>query len=126
MSHASTDWLDEGSPPRPRALSRSTLMMVRRVLHAYREGWLPEKRLAQAARMAAEDARQGGLAAEQMLVALKREWAELEEVRRLSRPDARELLARLVTLSIRAYYQRAQRPGTPTPPSGHGGARTAA
>ncbi len=86
-------------------LSRSTLMTVRRVLHAYRDGWLLAERLAAAARMAAEDARLRGVPAECLLVALKREWGALEEVRRLSVLDARDLLARLVTLSIRAYYE---------------------
>jgi hypothetical protein len=37
----------------PTVLSRSTLMTLRRVLHAYREGWLLAERLAAAARMAA-------------------------------------------------------------------------
>jgi hypothetical protein len=46
-------------------------MTLRRVLHAYREGWLLEERLAAAARMAAADARQHGLAAARMLVAIK-------------------------------------------------------
>jgi hypothetical protein len=55
-------------------------------------------------RMAAEDARLQGVAAERMLVALKREWAALEQVRAMSPFDTRDLLARLVTLSIRAHY----------------------
>ena len=55
-------------------LSRTTLMTVRRVLHAYREGWLLEERLVAAARMAAEDARLRGVPAERMLVALKRDY----------------------------------------------------
>jgi hypothetical protein len=83
-------------------------MTVRRVLHAYREGWLLEKRLAAAARMAGEDARHCGVPAERMLVALKREWEALDEVRRMSALDAYNLLSRLVTLSIRAYYEPAQ------------------
>jgi hypothetical protein len=83
------------------------LMTLRRVLHAYREGWLLEERLAAAARMAAEDARLRGAGAAAMLVALKREWAVLEEVRALSPLDARALLGRLVTLGIRAYYRPA-------------------
>jgi hypothetical protein len=80
-------------------------MVLRRVLHAYREGWLLEERLAGAARMAAEDARARGLTAGEMLVALKREWGLLGIVPQLPRHDARELLDRLVSLSIRAYYR---------------------
>ncbi len=109
--------------------SRSTLMTVRRVLHAYREGWLLEQRLTTAARMAAEDARLHGLPAERMLVALKREWAALDEVRGLAVRDARELLGRLVTLSIRAYYEPtapARRGDAPSDPAGRTRARTAA
>ena len=88
----------------PVAPSRTTLMMIRRVLHAYREGWLLEGRLAAAARMAAEDARQQGLPAERMLIALKQEWARLEEARRLPALDAHDLLSALISLTIRAYY----------------------
>jgi hypothetical protein len=96
-----------GAEPASSALaapSRTTLMMIRRVLHAYREGWLLEDRLAAAARMAAEDARQQGLPAERMLVALKQEWNGLEEARRLPTLDASDLLSALISLTIRAYY----------------------
>jgi hypothetical protein len=120
---------DGGGRGGARVLSRSTLMTVRRVLHAYREGWLLEERLAAAARMMAEDARMHGGAAEQMLVALEREWAALDDARRLPAHDARELLSRLVTLGIRAYYARDRstgRGGRRTPNVGDGGARTAA
>jgi hypothetical protein len=88
----------------PAAPSRTTLMTIRRVLHAYREGWLLEGRLAAAARMAAEDARQQGLPAERMLIALKQEWNGLEEARRLPALDAHDLLSALISLTIRAYY----------------------
>ncbi len=118
-------------------LSRSTLMTVRRVLHAYREGWLLEERLAAAARMAAEDARHRGVAAERlrgvaaerMLVALKREWAALDDARRLPPLDARELLNRLVPLSIRAFYPSGPSDGGSDRPTEHlapGNARSAA
>jgi hypothetical protein len=88
-------------------LSRSALMLLRRVLHAYREGWLLESRVAAAARMIADDARQHGLTAERMLVALKESWGALDDVRRLAAGDARALRDRLVTLAIRAYYAEA-------------------
>jgi hypothetical protein len=112
-------------------LSRSTLMMIRRVLHAYRKGWVLEPRLAAAARMAAEDARQSGVAAERMLVALERAWAELEDARRLSVPGAGELLSRLVTLCIGAYddpalARRRSIPRSGSGPKGPAGARSAA
>jgi hypothetical protein len=100
MSHAPADV----------TLSRSTLMTVRRVLHAYREGWLLEGRFAVAARMIAEDAHQRGLAAERMLVALKQAWTALDEVRRMSPREAQTLSSRLIALTIRAYYESS---GTP-------------
>ena len=113
--------LRHDSQPRPAdVLSRSTRMTIRRVLHALREGWLLDERLASAARMAAEDARRQGVGAAEMLVALKRGWAALDDVRQLPVPAARDVLNRLVTLSIRAYY--AQAPGT----GRGGGARSAA
>lgn len=85
-------------------LSRSTLATLRRVLNAFRDGWVLEGRLGAVARMTADDARQRGLSAERMIVSLKGDWARLEEVRRLPPLDARDLLSRLVSLSIRAYY----------------------
>ena len=54
--------------------------------------------------MVADDARLRGVAVERMLVALNREWAALDDARRLPVLDARELLNRLVTLSIREFY----------------------
>lgn len=51
------------------ALSLTTPMTLRRLLHACRDGWLFEGRLAAARRMAAEDARRRGLTAARMLVA---------------------------------------------------------
>ena len=138
MSRSSTDRASEltadrpdGRPGAAAVLSRSTLMMLRRVLHAYREGWVLDDRLAAAARMVAEDARQGGLAAERMLVALKRAWAGLDDVRRLCVVGAGELLARLVTLCIRAYYapqepQCRRGPTSDAARHGHVDARTAA
>ncbi len=69
-----------------------------------------ESRLATAARMAAEDARQQGLPPERMLVALKRSWGALDEALGLPMPESQELLSRLVTLSIRAYYRPGRAP----------------
>ena len=131
MPRGSTEGRAGGARPGEDAavLSRSTLMTVRRVLHAYREGWLLEERLGAAARMVAEDAHLHGVAAERMLVALKRAWAALSDARVLAVLDAQELLGRLVTLSIRAYYARGRstgRGGGRAADAGHGDARTAA
>ena len=114
-------------------LSRSSVMTMRRVLHALRDGWLLEARVAAAARMVVEDARRLGLDAAGLLVALKREWAALDEVQRLSAFDARTLLNRVISLSIRAYYPQKRPHERTAPPRGDlrdpaesGGARTAA
>ena len=111
MSHGSPDGraVGERRMEEVAVLSRSTMMTVRRVVHAYREGWLLEERLGAAARMAAEDAHLHGVAAERMLVALKRAWGALGDVHRLPALEAQALLGRLVTLSIRAYYARGRR-----------------
>ena len=58
-----------------------------------------------AACIVAGEARRCGLPPERMLVALKRTWWALEEVRDLPFLDAQQLLSRLVSLSIRAYYE---------------------
>jgi hypothetical protein len=84
-------------------LSRTTLMTLRRVLHAFREGWLLEERLAAAARMAAEDARRRGLAAARLRAALEAEWASLDAVREVPARDAHALLGRLVAHAVAAY-----------------------
>ena len=107
-------------------LSRSTSTALRRVLNAFREGWLLEDRMGAVARMAADDARQRGLAAERMIVALKGDWAQLEEARRLSPLDARDLLSRLIALSIRAYYAPNDHASPPPSGKGHGRRQSAA
>jgi hypothetical protein len=103
------------APPRAAddaPLSRATRMALRRLLHASRHGWLPdapllEARLSTSARMVAADAHRQGLSAARMLVALKAEWAALDEARGFAMRDPtglRALLGGLVTCSIRAYY----------------------
>ncbi|MFL5575174.1 MAG: hypothetical protein ACJ79S_04275 [Gemmatimonadaceae bacterium] len=93
-----------GAADEPAVLSRSALMSVRRVLHAHRDGWQLDERLAAAASMVADDARARSAPAEAMLIALKHGWGELAEVRQLPPRDTRALLDRLVTLAIRELY----------------------
>lgn len=105
-------------PPARRAAaaavpSRSAVRALRQFLNARRDGWVLETRLMLAACMLASEARRCGLPPERMLVALKRTWRSLDEVRRLPALDAQELLGRLVSLTIRAYYE---------PPRGGGAA----
>ncbi len=83
-----------------------TLALVRSVPAAALQGCLTDEHLRATARLVAEDARGQGLAAERLLVALKGAWAGLAEVRQLVAHDAQDLLDRLVSLCIRAYYRR--------------------
>lgn len=86
-------------------VSSSAAVALWRVLNALRDGWFLEKRLRDVARMIATDARARGLRAEQMLVALKRDWPKLLERRRV--PGEGELLMlceRLVSFCIHEYY----------------------
>ena len=83
-----------------------TLALVRSVSTAAVEGCLTDEHLRVTARMLAEDARGQGLPVERLLVALKRVWASMAEVRQLRAHDAGDLLDHLVSLCIRAYYGR--------------------
>ena len=86
-------------------VSRSTAVALWRVLNAMRDGWYLENRLRDVARMIATDALAQGLRAEQMIVALKREWPTLLERRRVPGEAELELLAeRLTSLCIHEYY----------------------
>ena len=90
-------------------MSRSTAMAVRRALHALLDGWLLEGRLRAAARMIAGDARRHGLRAEEMLVALKREWGGLVRTRAArATGDLHDFAQRLVTLCIHEFYAAAR------------------
>ena len=86
-------------------VSPSAAVGLWRVLNALRDGWFLERRLRDVARMIAGDARARGLRAEQMLVALKRDWPKLLEGRRT--PDDGQLHTlseRLVTFCIHEFY----------------------
>ena len=92
--------------PKDTALvSASTAVALWRVLNALRDGWFLEKRLREVARMIAGDARARGLRAEQMLVALKRDWPKLLERRRVPDEGNLHMLSeRLVSFCIHEYY----------------------
>ena len=86
-------------------VSASATVGIWRVLNAMRDGWFLEKRLREVARMIATDARARGLRAEQMLVALKRDWPKLLEHRRVpGEAELAMLCERLVTFCIVEYY----------------------
>lgn len=86
-------------------VSPSATIGLWRVINALRDGWFLEKRLRDVARMIAGDARARGLRAEQMLVALKRDWPRLLERRRVPGEAELSMLAeRLVSFCIQEYY----------------------
>lgn len=137
MSRASTDRRvappteRRVGPPARRAAaaavpSRSAVRALRQFLNARRDGWVLETRLMLAACMLASEARRCGLPPERMLVALKRTWHGLDEARRLPPLDAQELLSRLVSLTIRAYYEPRPGGGPPTSSGRGDDARSAA
>ena len=86
-------------------VSASATVGIWRVLNAMRDGWFLEKRLREVARMIAADARARGLRAEQMLIALKRDWPKLLEHRRVpGEAELGMLCERLVSFCIIEYY----------------------
>ena len=92
-------------PPETTFVSASATVGIWRVVNAMRDGWFLEKRLRDVARMIAADARARGLRAEQMLVALKRDWPKLLEHRRVPAEAQLSMLCeRLVTFCIVEYY----------------------
>ena len=92
-------------PTETTLVSASATVGLWRVINAMRDGWYLEKRLREVARMIASDARAKGLRAEQMLVALKRDWPKLLERRRVpGEAELHMLCERLVTFCIVEYY----------------------
>lgn len=101
---AELETMPEG-PTDTTLLSASATVALWRVLNALRDGWFLEKRLRDVARMIADDARARGLRAEQMLVAIKRDWPKVLESRRLPAEGEVLVLAdRLVSFCIHEYY----------------------
>ena len=101
----STDLETTDAPAETALVSPSATVGLWRVLNALREGWFLEKRLRDVARMIAADARSRGLRAEQMLVALKRDWPKLLERRRVpGEAELAMLCERLVSFCIVEYY----------------------
>src|SRR5687767_13141359 len=111
---AASDITLQSAPARAAAasqelLSLSTGRALRRLLSAFRDGWLVEARLAEAARMVAEDAHRRGLRAEQMVVAIKEAWSDLPEARGAAQVvDVQRLLSQVVTRCIHEFYEPAQ------------------
>ena len=92
------------SPPR-RLLSPATVAAVSDAFDGSERDGMLDSRLRPAARMVCDDGRSSGLRVEQLLIALKTEWAELLTSRRIE--DVRErndLTSRFITLCIHEFY----------------------
>jgi hypothetical protein len=105
--------------------SQSTTTAMRRVLNAYREGWMLDGRMRDTARLVAEDAHRRGLDAVRTIIAVRGAWVQLEELRRVvPDEDARDLLSRLISCTIEEFYRmpaaapRADSPSRPGPSAG--------
>ena len=86
-------------------VSPSASVALWRVLNALRDGWFLENRLWAVAKVIANDARARGLRAEQMIVAIKRDWPKLLERRRVpGEAELNMLCERLVSFCIHEYY----------------------
>ena len=95
----------------PRLMSRATTAALHEALDTYGSSGLMDSRLRPAARMVCDDARASGFRVEQMLIALKHEWAALLEHHQIPYGDARyDLTSRFITLCIHAFYA-----GEPSP-----------
>ena len=91
------------SPPR-RLMSSETVTAIRDAFEAADRDEF-ESRLRPAARMVCDDGRRSGMRVEQLLIALKREWAELLTSRHVENIDERtDLTSRFITLCIHEFY----------------------
>ena len=86
--------------------TRESLEQLRKALSGYIADQ-DEKPVCDALAVLAREAQERKLYAERMLVAFKRVWAEMPEVKEIpSEKERRRLLDRLVRLCIDAYYTR--------------------
>ena len=95
--------------------SRETLALLHGLPVAVAEQWAHAGLLVVVARLAAEDAHRAGLPIARALIALKTAWSRVPEVRPLPQSDHRELLERLVTGCIEAYYAPPSAPASAAP-----------
>ncbi|MGI8498897.1 MAG: hypothetical protein ACR2OG_15095 [Gemmatimonadaceae bacterium] len=92
---------------RSSALSSETLAQLRAALATHIRDSSPDGDLRRALRDTCQEARSRGIRAEELLVAFKRMWYDLPEVRATPVGEPRDrLLARVVTMCIREYYDR--------------------
>ena len=86
-------------------ISDETLTALRIALQQRLSGATGDAEIRQALRAMSEEARAESLHVEQVIVALKRVWESLPEVRRATdRQEQNRILERAVTLCIQEYY----------------------
>jgi len=98
--------VQDSSPPPRRPLSDETLAVVREALVAHARAPESGDDVHAALARLGDEARANGVLPEEMLVALKRIWADVaaHDVGTLP-SDQHRLLQQLVTLSIKSYYR---------------------
>ena len=84
--------------------SRAALITIQPLYDAHRAGPLADEQVARAAGLLAGNARAAGLTAGELVIGVKHTWSLLHDARALPSLDARDLLDRLVSRCIRAYY----------------------
>ncbi len=93
------------STPIPPSISDETVSALREALASYLLAPDAENELRPALRRLAQEAREKSIAAEQLLILLKQLWYALPQLRQVLSPDRRvQLLQRVVSISIREYY----------------------
>ena len=102
-SHATGD--PPAAPPIPAALRGLAHDAVCRACRAARLGGGVDAGVHELVHGACDVARASGVRAEQVVIVLKEGWRAMPEARALPRPAADAALERIVSLSIRAYYE---------------------
>ena len=95
----------DSTPPAAR-LDDETIAALRSALARYVNDGDDSTELRDALRRAADEAREKGMQAEHLLLALKEVWYSLAELARASRrPEQQRLLQRLIGHCLDAYYK---------------------
>jgi hypothetical protein len=86
-------------------MSPATVAAIREAFEGYGEYGLIDSRLRPAARLVCDDGRRSGLRVEQLLIALKTEWATLLMAAQVPEgPSRTDLTSRFITLCIYEFY----------------------
>ncbi len=92
------------STPVPPSISAESVSALREALASYLLA-STDNELRPALRRFAQEAKEKNITAEQLLIVLKQVWYALPQLRDVLSPDRRvQLLQRIVSISIREYY----------------------